>query len=97
MKMEYFESGTLAVDEGKCTGCGRCKEVCPHNVFEICERKARIINRKSCMECGACMKNCPVSAVSVAIGTGCAQAILKGGKNGTVECGCSDSGGSCCG
>jgi hypothetical protein len=47
------------------------------------------------MECGACMKNCAAGAVAVAIGTGCAQAILKGKKNGTVECGCSSSG-SCC-
>lgn len=97
MSTGYFESGTLSLDESKCTGCGRCKEVCPHHVFDLRERKAHIINRKNCMECGACMKNCPVSAVSVAVGTGCAQAILKGGKRGSVECGCSGTGGTCCG
>lgn len=94
MKMRYFESGTLTLDENTCIGCGRCVEVCPHNVFTLSDKKAHISDLSACMECGACMKNCPVSAAKVAIGTGCAQAIIKGKKSGNVECGCSSN--SCC-
>jgi NAD-dependent dihydropyrimidine dehydrogenase PreA subunit len=97
MKLRYLKSNTLSLDGGKCTGCGRCAEVCPHEVFDIENRKARIKDIDACMECGACMKNCPVSAIAVDTGTGCAQAILSSRKKGgKVQCGCSDSG-SCCG
>jgi NAD-dependent dihydropyrimidine dehydrogenase PreA subunit len=69
---------TLDLDEEKCTGCGICAEVCPHQVFKIINKKAAIQDRDSCMECGACAINCPFSAISVAAGAGCAQAIIKG-------------------
>ena len=26
---------TLQLDENKCTGCGMCLEVCPHEVFKM--------------------------------------------------------------
>jgi NAD-dependent dihydropyrimidine dehydrogenase PreA subunit len=86
---------TLSLDGGKCTGCGRCTEVCPHAVFKIGNRKALIVDRDRCIECGACMMNCPAGAIDVKTGVGCAQAIIgsmrKGGEPG---CGC---GSSCCG
>ncbi|HUU38010.1 MAG TPA: mercury methylation ferredoxin HgcB [Candidatus Desulfaltia sp.] len=67
---------TLAYDPEKCTGCGRCAEVCPHTVFFIEDSKAAIRDRDLCMECGACAKNCPFGAISVRAGVGCAWAIL---------------------
>ena len=74
---------TLALDETKCNGCRRCLEVCPHAVFEIVERRARIVDRDACMECGACVVNCPEEALSVDAGVGCAAAILVGAVRGT--------------
>ena len=56
---------TLELNVDRCTGCGRCVEVCPHAVFEINERKALMIDRDACMECGACARNCPVQAIDV--------------------------------
>ena len=98
MKFRYFKSNTLSLNSDKCTGCGRCIEVCPHEVFELENRKARVKDIGACMECGACMKNCSFAAITVDTGTGCAQAILASGKKGgKVECGCSDSSSSCCG
>ena len=99
MKLRYLKNvTTLAFDAGKCVGCGRCKEVCPHNVFDLDEKKARIADRDSCMECGACAMNCPASAIAVNAGTGCAAAIIMSwftGKEPT--CGCSDdSSKTCC-
>ena len=53
-----------------------CAAVCPHGVFSIEGKKARMIDRDRCMECGACAKNCPFAAISVRAGVGCAWAIL---------------------
>ena len=33
---------TLEYDASKCTGCGRCVEVCPHAVFEMDGKKAKL-------------------------------------------------------
>jgi NAD-dependent dihydropyrimidine dehydrogenase PreA subunit len=94
--MRYLKNvTTLKLDEKKCLGCQRCKEVCPHNVFLINNMKASIRDRDACMECGACMKNCPVNAISVSSGVGCATAIIKGWLTGKEpSCGCSDD--DCC-
>ena len=87
---------TLSFDVEKCTGCGRCTEVCPHGVFEVNDRKAFIVDKDLCMECGACALNCPSKAIEVNAGVGCAAAIIMSwftGKEPT--CGCGD-GGKCC-
>jgi ferredoxin len=85
---------TLALDRAVCIGCGRCVEVCPHQVFAVADRKAEMIDRDACMECGACALNCPVKALAVDAGVGCASGLIsewlrerKLGKLG---------GGSCC-
>ena len=55
------------VDEGKCTGCGECAEVCPSepNVFEIKEAKAKVVPPEECIECGACEDACPEEAIEL--------------------------------
>ena len=97
MKHKYLKDvTTLAYNKEICVGCGRCTEVCPHGVFEISEKKARIACKDSCMECGACAMNCPAKAIEVKAGTGCAAAYITSwftGKEPT--CGCSDDT-ACC-
>jgi NAD-dependent dihydropyrimidine dehydrogenase PreA subunit len=90
---------TLELDSEKCIGCGTCTEVCPHRVFTIGGKKARILDRDACMECGACAKNCPVDAIAVRAGVGCAAAVLAGAlREAEPRCGCPDgSSTSCCG
>ncbi len=68
---------TLELDCGPCTGCSRCVEVCPHQVFAVAEGKARIIDRDACMECGACAKNCAANAIRVDAGVGCASGLIN--------------------
>ena len=81
---------TLELDAEKCTGCGICIDVCPHEVFEMEGRKVKIINRDSCIECGGCYRNCPAGAISVRAGVGCATAIIVGAVKGTEPtCDCS--------
>jgi len=83
---------TLTLDEAKCCGCTMCVSVCPHGVFRVENRKARIVDRDACMECGACARNCPNEALAVASGTGCARAVLIGALRGTEPtCDCSHS------
>jgi len=101
--MTYIKGvSTLEYDVSLCTGCGMCKNVCPHNVFQIIDKKADIIDKDLCMECGACMMNCPVSALTVQKGVGCAAAIITSKLKGRdeISCGCSGddktTSGGCC-
>jgi ferredoxin len=94
MKLRYLSGVvTLSYDSNKCTGCGKCVEVCPHGVFAVERGKAKIVDKDACIECGACMKNCAFEAVKVDAGVGCAAAILASGKSGKISCG--SEGGGC--
>ena len=97
MKHRYLKNvATLVLHDERCTGCGRCTEVCPHGVFSVSEKKARIRSKDSCMECGACAKNCPVNAITVDSGVGCASAVIKGWLTGSEPtCDCSRDDGCC--
>lgn len=97
MKNRYLKNvATLHLSAEKCTGCGRCSEVCPHGVFSVNEKKARIEDKDRCMECGACAKNCPAGAIAVNAGVGCAAAVIMGWLTGKEpSCDCSDAG-ECC-
>lgn len=68
---------TLKYKEAACIGCGRCEEVCPHQVFTVNNKKAELIKRDACMECGACALNCPSKAISVESGVGCASGMIN--------------------
>ena len=100
MKHRYLKNvTTLEYNVEKCIGCERCSEVCPHGVFDMSDKKARIIDKDLCMECGACSMNCPTKAIGVNAGVGCAAAIIYNwitGKEPT--CGCPDNGSNkkCC-
>jgi NAD-dependent dihydropyrimidine dehydrogenase PreA subunit len=79
---------TLQLDQGKCTGCGTCLEVCPRQVLSLNGKQARIANRDACMECGACALNCPFGAIAVEAGVGCAAAVINSalGRTGDSCC-----------
>ncbi|HEY5555708.1 mercury methylation ferredoxin HgcB [Acetobacterium sp.] len=100
MKNQYLKNVvTLKLDLDQCTGCGRCIEVCPHQVFELKNGKSIIIDKDSCMECGACAKNCSFNAIQVEPGVGCALAIIKGWMTGSEpNCDCGEKTGTegCC-
>jgi ferredoxin-type protein NapH len=54
-----FSALRLAVDQERCTRCGRCQEVCPVDV--------RIYEKPStgaCIRCLRCLRECPSGAIS---------------------------------
>lgn len=59
------------VDNNKCTGCGRCKNVCPGGLIYMNENKKAAIADVSefgwngCWQCEHCMAVCPQAAVSI--------------------------------
>lgn len=107
MSLLYYTSAIhLELDLAKCNGCGKCVEVCPHNVFTL-ERvipdggtrplpRSTITGRERCMECGACALNCRTGAITAGRGVGCAAAIINGMIRGT-EPSCDCGGGCACG
>ena len=97
--MKYLANvTTLVYNAEKCSGCNRCVEVCPQNVFEMRDKRAALTDRDRCMECGACAKNCEFGAISVSSGVGCAAAIINSLiYGGAPSCDCSGTGKACCG
>jgi len=95
---EYLKNVvSLRMENDKCIGCRMCVKVCPHQVFEMQDKKAVIVNRDHCMECGACALNCPVEALFVKQGVGCAAGVIYGILHNTEpSCNCSGSSGACC-
>ncbi len=51
------------VDEEKCTGCGRCAQVCRYNAI-ACVRNRVLVFSELCHGCGGCAIACPEHAIS---------------------------------
>jgi NAD-dependent dihydropyrimidine dehydrogenase PreA subunit len=98
MNLRYLSGvTTLEYDEQKCRGCGKCVEVCPHGVFVMENRQAKLADKDACIECGACQKNCPFSAITVRAGVGCAAAIIGSMRSKKAPCCGGGDSGDCCG
>jgi len=86
---------TLTFESEKCVGCSLCTVVCPHGVFEMNGKQARLVDRNGCMECGACVLNCPSAAIAVTPGVGCAAYIIQSWIKGKENAACGPGGGCC--
>jgi NAD-dependent dihydropyrimidine dehydrogenase PreA subunit len=79
---------TLKLDESACVGCGSCTQVCPHSVYTVNGKKAKIVDLDGCMECGACLNNCPAAAINLTPGVGCAAYIIQSWIKGKEKASC---------
>jgi len=97
MKNAYIIN-TLEYDVSLCIGCRMCSIVCPHAVFDMNEKRARLLHPERCMECGACQMNCPSQAITVDSGVGCASAMIYAALTGKKEptCGGERDSPCCC-
>lgn len=88
--MAATRENTLQYEEALCNRCGMCATVCPHRVFQIEGRKARLVDRSACMECGACQLNCESGAIKVDNDVGCASAMIMAAlkRSGKASCCC---------
>jgi ferredoxin len=51
------------VDEGACTSCGLCANLCPEKAITL--RAVAAVNPRSCTGCGKCVAECPNQAISL--------------------------------
>lgn len=69
------------VDEGKCTFCGKCADVCAFNAIAVLPKKV-LVFLELCHGCGACSYLCPESAIAEA---GREIGIVEMGHSGQIE------------
>jgi MinD superfamily P-loop ATPase len=55
--------GVPQVDAARCTGCGRCGELCQYSAI-VCIKGKVMTFEQLCHSCGGCMVVCPESAIT---------------------------------
>ena len=74
------EKGLAAINEDKCTGCGKCAEACPKNGIVIMPQSRNVyvscrtnqkgkavasVCKAGCIGCSLCAKKCPENAITI--------------------------------
>lgn len=60
---------SISIDERKCTGCGKCREVCPGSLlYQTAAGKTQIRYPKDCWGCTSCVKECRFKAIKYYLG-----------------------------
>lgn len=57
----------IKIDYHKCTGCKRCYEICPEDIFIWDEetKMPRVARQDECWLCGICFMDCPKRAIDL--------------------------------
>lgn len=50
------------IDDAKCTGCGRCAEICEYHAIAVVNKKV-LVFPQLCHGCGSCTLLCPTKAI----------------------------------
>jgi ferredoxin len=61
------------IEEGKCTGCGKCITLCPVEAMSLVsasdpgnpKKKKAKLDREQCIGCGVCLKDCSTGALKL--------------------------------
>lgn len=55
----------VTVDNEKCTGEGKCADICPVEVFKVEDGKCVVIHGDLCEGCESCLAECPNEAITL--------------------------------
>ncbi len=55
----------IELNRNLCTGCGRCREVCPKPVFDRHDGMVAIVRADECILCRSCVFQCPVDTLAL--------------------------------
>ena len=58
-----YKKAEITINEQLCTGCGKCVEVCPRGVYDVINKKSRVVDLAACISCKSCFVQCPVAAI----------------------------------
>jgi len=73
------EEQFITVNREKCTGCGRCVQVCCGECFSLKDKKAEVVQLKTCFECEACSLVCKPDAIQFSYPKGGTGVVYKWG------------------
>lgn len=60
---------SIQIDEKKCTGCGKCRQVCPGSLlYKKANGKTEMKYPKECWGCTSCVKECKDEAIQYYLG-----------------------------
>lgn len=63
----------IKIDDEKCTGCGRCVDICPVEALNLVsandphipKKKKAKLTEHDCLGCAVCVRNCPTNAIKL--------------------------------
>ena len=64
------------INQSKCSGCGKCVEICDVNAVQLTEGKA-IIDTNKCIGCAMCINVCPTGAAAVPWGGATSKEVIE--------------------
>ncbi|HWR09762.1 ferredoxin family protein [Sporomusa sp.] len=60
---------SIRIDSQKCSGCGKCREVCPGSLLSAgSSGKTEITAPQDCWGCTSCLKECTYRAIQYYLG-----------------------------
>ncbi|MFH0977715.1 MAG: 4Fe-4S binding protein [Candidatus Woesearchaeota archaeon] len=88
--MSKASSKLQGVDQEKCVACGKCVEVCNKAVFEIVDKKGKIVsdavNIEKCDNCGQCIVLCGKKAIKIKGAGSIVSGVLASECDGCEKC-----------
>ncbi len=79
---------SIRIETDRCSGCGRCCEVCPGNLIRrSADGKADIRRRQDCWGCTSCLKECKTGAILFYLGAdiGGRGSVLSVSQKGDIK------------
>ncbi len=67
----------IAIDKALCTGCGKCYDICPEDVYAFSDRQVTVKYPDECWWCGSCQMDCPTGALKIRLNANVGPVFIK--------------------